>query len=134
MAPLPPLDAILPDHATLAAAFAVVLRATLQASLVVLVILTARLLLGRRLTPRARYALWGLLALLRDQGKVILIVTHHLHLAARRSDRVWVLSDGQLAADAPPEEAMRPDRLESVFHVPFQRHINEQGSVFLSYG
>jgi iron complex transport system ATP-binding protein len=89
---------------------------------------------GAHLDPENQTELWDLLTLLRNQGKLILIVTHHLHLAARRSDRVWILSEGQLAADALPAEAMRPDQLEAVFHVPFQRHINEQGRVFLSYG
>lgn len=89
---------------------------------------------GAHLDPENQTELWDLLTLLRTQGKLILIVTHHLHLAARRSDRVWVLNEGQLSADAPPGEAMRPDRLEAVFHVPFHRHFDEQGSVFLSYG
>ena len=89
---------------------------------------------GAHLDPENQTELWDLLALLRDQGRSILIVTHHLHLAARRSDRVWVLSEGRLVADAPPADAMRPERLEAVFHVPFQRHTNEQGRVFLNYG
>lgn len=89
---------------------------------------------GAHLDPENQTELWDLLTLLRKRGKLILIVTHHLHLAARRSDRVWILSEGQLAVDASPDEAMRPDRLEEVFHVPFERHINDQGAVFLSYG
>jgi len=89
---------------------------------------------GAHLDPENHIELWDLLASLRDQGKLILIVTHHLHLAARRSDRVWVLSEGRLLADAAPSEAMRPEQLEPVFHVPFQRHTNEQGKVFLNYG
>jgi iron complex transport system ATP-binding protein len=89
---------------------------------------------GAHLDPENQIELWDLLASLRDQGKLILIVTHHMHLAARRSDRVWVLSEGRLLADGPPEEAMRPEQLEPVFHVPFQRHTNQQGKVFLNYG
>ena len=89
---------------------------------------------GAHLDPENQTELWDLLVLLRNQGKLILIVTHHLHLAAQRSERVWVLSEGKLVADAPPDDAMRPDRLETVFHVPFQRHINERGRVFLNYG
>jgi len=37
-------------------------------------------------------------------------------------------------ADAPPGDAMRPEQLEAVFHVPFQRYTSEQGKVFLNYG
>jgi iron complex transport system ATP-binding protein len=89
---------------------------------------------GAHLDPENQTELWDLLTLLRNQGRLILIVTHHLQLAARRSDRVWVLSKGELAADGAPGEAMRPDKLEAVFHVPFERHISEQGKVFLNYG
>lgn len=89
---------------------------------------------GAHLDPENQTELWDLLVLLRDQGRLILIVTHHLHLAARRADRVWVLSEGRLVADAPPAEAMRPEQLEPVFRVPFQRHTNEAGRVFLNYG
>ncbi len=89
---------------------------------------------GAHLDPENQTELWDLLARLRDQGRLILIVTHHLHLAARRSDRVWVLSEGRLVADGPPSDAMRPESLEAVFHVPFEWHRNEQGRVFLNYG
>ena len=89
---------------------------------------------GAHLDPENQTELWDLLTRLRDAGKLILIVTHHLNLAARRADRVWVMSEGHLVASAPPAEAMHPDQMASVFHVPFQRHINDQGSVFLNYG
>ena len=89
---------------------------------------------GAHLDPENQTELWDLLRLLRNQGKLILIVTHHLHLSARRSDRVWVLSKGELTADGTPEEAMRPDQMEAVFRVPFERHISEHGKVFLNYG
>ena len=58
MAPLPPLDFALLD-----AAFASMLHATLQASVVIVVVALARTLLGPRLSPGAQYALWALLAL-----------------------------------------------------------------------
>ncbi len=89
---------------------------------------------GAHLDPENQTELWDLLARLRDEGKLIVIVTHHLHLAAQRSDRVWLLSEGRLVEDAPPDKAMRPERMEQVFHVPFQRHTNAQGRVFLNYG
>ena len=89
---------------------------------------------GAHLDPENQTELWDLLARLRDRGHLILIVTHHLHLAARRSDRVWMLSEGRLVADAAPCEAMNPAQLEAVFHVPFEWHVNEQGRGFLNYG
>ena len=89
---------------------------------------------GAHLDPENQTELWDLLARLRDRGHLILIVTHHLHLAARRSDRIWLLSEGRLVANAAPRDAMKPDQLEAVFHVPFEWHINEQGRSFLHYG
>ncbi|HTM48607.1 MAG TPA: ABC transporter ATP-binding protein [Bryobacteraceae bacterium] len=89
---------------------------------------------GAHLDPENQTELWDLLAMLRDQGRLIVIVTHHLHLATRRSDRVWVLNEGRLMADASPGGALGPEQLEAVFHVPFHRYTNEQGRVFLNYG
>ena len=53
-----PLDLARLDLAPFDAAFAVLLRATAQASVIVLTVLAARLLLRRRLSANARYALW----------------------------------------------------------------------------
>ena len=44
------------------------------------------------------------------------------------------LGGGLAVADAPPADAMRPEQMSSVFHVPFQRHLGDNGSVFLNYG
>jgi iron complex transport system ATP-binding protein len=88
---------------------------------------------GAHLDPENQSELWDLLARLRDQGKLIVIVTHHLQLAMRRSDRVWMLSQGRLVADTSPD-AIKSADLEAVFHVPFEWSTNEQGRVFLNYG
>ncbi len=89
---------------------------------------------GAHLDPENEAQLWELLRDLRRGGHLILMVTHHLGLAAQNAERVWLLHRGRLAADAPPCEAMRPEALERIFHVPFHWHQNEQGRVFLTYG
>ena len=89
---------------------------------------------GAHLDPENQTELWNLLAQLRDQGRVVLIVTHHLNLAAERADRVWVLQQGRLVADASPNEAMHPERLQPVFRVPFHRHAAADGRIYLTYG
>lgn len=98
----------------------------------------ARILLldepGAHLDPENQAQLWELLAELRTAGHVILTVTHHLALAAQNSDRIWLLSRGRIVADAAPDQALRPERLEEIFHVPFHWHRSEQGRVFLTYG
>jgi ABC-type cobalamin/Fe3+-siderophores transport system ATPase subunit len=89
---------------------------------------------GAHLDPENEAQLWELLGELRQSGHLILMVTHHLGLAAQNAERVWLLDRGRLAADAAPCEAMRPEALERIFHVPFHWHQNEQGRVFLTYG
>ena len=86
------------------------------------------------LDPENQAQLWELLCELRDAGHLILVVTHHLALAAQNADRVWLLHRGKLVADATPVEAFQPARLEEVFRVAFHRHVSEEGRVFLTYG
>lgn len=86
------------------------------------------------LDPENEAQLWELFGTLRDCGHLILVVTHHLALAAQNADRIWLLDSGRLAANAPPREAMQPQDLERVFHVPFHWHQNAEGRVFLTYG
>ena len=86
------------------------------------------------LDPENEARMWELFADLRNAGHLILVVTHHLALAAQNSDRIWLLDRGRLVADASPAVAMRPPRLEEVFHVPFHWHRNAEGRVFLTYG
>lgn len=89
---------------------------------------------GAHLDPENESYLWDLLAELRAAGHLVIVVTHHLALAAQNADRIWLLDRGRLAADAPPGDAMRPADLERVFHVPFHWHQNAEGRVFLTYG
>lgn len=86
------------------------------------------------LDPQNEARLWALLHDLRALGRLILVVTHHLLLAAHHSDRIWLLHHGTLAADGTPGEALQPERLQAVFGVPFHRHTDEHGRLFLSYG
>ena len=86
------------------------------------------------LDPENEAQLWDLLRRLREASKVVLVVTHHLALAAQNADRIWLLQEGRLVADGPPCDAMRPADLENVFRVPFHWHQNSEGRVFLTYG
>ncbi len=86
------------------------------------------------LDPENEAQLWELFQDLRDSGHLIFVVTHHLALAAQNSDRIWLLDRGKLVADAPPCDALRPDRLQEVFHVPFHWNESAEGRVFLTYG
>ena len=47
----------------------------------------------------------------------MVLTLHDLALAARVADRVIVLHEGRVVADAPPAEALTPDRLAAVYGV-----------------
>lgn len=89
---------------------------------------------GSHLDPGNEVWLWEMLRALRLDGCTVIIVTHHLSLAARHCERVWLLDRGRLMADGPPETALHPDRLSTIFHVPFFRHVDADERTFLSYG
>lgn len=86
------------------------------------------------LDPEHQAGLWELLKQLRNAGRLIVIITHHLSLAAQCADRVWLLHQGLLVADGVPAAVMQPAQLAAVFRVPFYSHANGAGKVLLSYG
>lgn len=56
-------------------------------------------------------------ALAREEGTAVLMVLHDLQAAARTADRLVVLSNGAVAADGSPAEAITPQMLASVYGV-----------------
>jgi iron complex transport system ATP-binding protein len=58
-----------------------------------------------------------LLALLRGLGLTVIATLHDLTLAAEFADRVLVLSQGRIVADAPPDEALTEATIARAFHV-----------------
>jgi len=56
------------------------------------------------LDPEARRALWGIIQSLVAGGTTVLLTTHYIEEAQRLADRVIVLADGRLIADASPDE------------------------------
>ncbi len=54
----------------------------------------------------------------RREGLGVLVVTHHVNLAARFVDRLVVLHQGRVAAAGPPREALTQPVLEQVFQWP----------------
>lgn len=51
------------------------------------------------------------------RGKTVITALHDLALAQKFSDRIWVMHEGLLVSDGPPEKALSPDILQSVFHI-----------------
>lgn len=69
------------------------------------------------LDPRHQLVVMDLLRAHARGGGMVLTVVHDLALAARYADRVVVMKDGRIAADATPQEALSPERIAAVFGV-----------------
>jgi iron complex transport system ATP-binding protein len=53
-----------------------------------------------------------------DRGMTVLLVTHHLDLAARFADRLLLLDQGRVAAEGAADEVLRAEVLERVYGWP----------------
>lgn len=66
-------------------------------------------------------------ALARERGMIVLMVLHDLSIAARWSDRIIVLSQGRVAADGPPAEAITAEVLADVYNVVGRVEAEQSG-------
>lgn len=57
------------------------------------------------------------------KGACVVVSLHDLGLAARFADRVIVLANGRVAADGPPDEALRPAVIDAAYGVSFRTVI-----------
>ena len=73
--------------------------------------------------PEARHQFWGMLRGLAAEGTAILLTTHYLDEAAQLADRVGVLTDGRIVAEAPPAELGGPEA-----RTPLVRWIDAAGN------
>lgn len=53
----------------------------------------------------------------REMNKTVLMVLHDLNQAARYSDRLFVMKQGELVADGSPEEILQEEMLREVFSI-----------------
>jgi iron complex transport system ATP-binding protein len=60
-----------------------------------------------------------------QRGTCVVVSLHDLGLAARFADRVIVLAGGKVAADGPPDEALRPAIIDTAYGVGFRTVILE---------
>src|SRR5262249_41739057 len=66
---------------------------------------------------RHQVALYRILMTLSRRGPLVAAVTHDLNLAAAYASRVIMLDRGEVVTDSEPADALRPERLQAVFHV-----------------
>lgn len=52
-----------------------------------------------------------------DQGMGVLVIMHDLNLAARYSDRIIILQNGEIAAEGRPQDVLTPDTIRRVFNI-----------------
>jgi iron complex transport system ATP-binding protein len=71
---------------------------------------------------------------LRNRGILAVAVTHDLNLAAAYADRVIMLNNGEVVADAPPEQALSAERLREVFDVPAELFAAPGQRPWIRYG
>jgi len=79
-------------------------------------------------------SIYRLLGDLREQGLLIITVTHDLNLAAAYSDRVVMLKSGRVAADGPPPETLNSSLIEEVFGVRSHVWKAAGGRPWIVYG
>lgn len=66
---------------------------------------------------RHQIAVLGLLRRHAEASGTVVAVLHDLGLAARHADRIVILDGGRIVADAPPRQALTPERLAETFGV-----------------
>lgn len=67
---------------------------------------------------RHEMSIFQLLREAADRGMTVLLITHHLNLAARFADRFLLLDRGEVAAEGRAEEVFREDVLQGVYGWP----------------
>lgn len=63
-------------------------------------------------------ALFELLTALARDGLGVLVITHHLNVAARYADRIVLMHSGRLVADGTPRDVIESERLTTLFEWP----------------
>lgn len=85
------------------------------------------------LDPRYQIEVMRNLRDVADSGVLVIVVTHDLGLAARFADTVVVMSDGQLAAQGAPEQALSNDMIANVFRISAYRATHQNETVILPW-
>jgi len=79
-------------------------------------------------------AIYHLLRELARQGILVITVTHDLNLASTYADRIILLKDGRLVADAAPDSVLAPENLRNVFEIEPIVQAGPHGRPWIFYG
>lgn len=83
------------------------------------------------LDPAHQLEAMALLRRVARDGAGVVAVLHDLTLAARYCDRLVVMSEGRIVADAPPLEALDDRLLHAVFGVAAERGTHADGGTYI---
>ncbi len=79
-----------------------------------------------------RLAIYGLLQRLHREGLTTVVVSHDLNLAAAHCRRLVLFRCGEVVADGPPRDVLRPEILREVYEVDLEvRAEGEGGAPFV---
>ena len=82
------------------------------------------------LDTSARFDMMRRLSKMRDEGRLILCVIHDISLAMSFADRIVVLKDGKIVANASPEEIYSSRVIENVFNVHVEKLTHCSGRFY----
>jgi iron complex transport system ATP-binding protein len=85
------------------------------------------------LDPRHQLDVMKSLRTAADGGVLVIVVTHDLGLAARFADHVMVLSDGRLASQGMPVEALSEAVMRDVFRISAYRAEYQREAVIVPW-
>ncbi len=85
------------------------------------------------LDPRHQFDVMKSLRASADKGMLVIVVTHDLGLAARFADTVLVLSDGRLASQGAPIEALSERIMGDVFRISAYRAEYQREAVIVPW-
>jgi iron complex transport system ATP-binding protein len=86
------------------------------------------------LDPRHQIDVMQNLRSVADKGVLVIVVTHDLGLAARFADHVLVLSEGRLAAQGAPTQALSEAVMADVFRISAYRAEYQSETVIVPWG
>ncbi len=78
------------------------------------------------LDVRHEMTTFELLRALRDDGVTVVLVTHHLNLAARYADELVLLHEGRLVSHGAPSEVLTATRISDVYQWPVAIGMHEE--------
>lgn len=77
------------------------------------------------LDVRHEMAILGLLRKAADEGTTVLLITHHLDLAARFADRIMLMDCGRAVAEGAPDDVYTEAILEQVYRWPVAVRLDD---------